>query len=161
MMRYGMFLIFGILCACAPVATNSFRDTDQPIGVTTRFDPEAFSGSWVLVESFADHARAPVIFTFTQDTNSITIRSDEATEIAGKYSLGQPGHFVSKTPAQENLLIMWVDEGFRTAAIGTASGSFGAVLNRDANLPPDRARAAREVLSFYGWNTNLLERTVQ
>ena len=53
---------------------------------------------------------------------------------------------------------MWVDEDFETAVIGTASGSFGAILDRDGAIPPDRLAAARDILEFYGWNVSLMQR---
>ena len=52
----------------------------------------------------------------------------------------------------QTLVIMWVDEGFRTAAIGTPSGSFGWIIDRNRNGGEDRIKAAREVLEFNGYN---------
>lgn len=51
---------------------------------------------------------------------------------------------------------MWVDADFRTAAIGTSDGTFGAIINRGAALSDDRLKAATEILEFYGWDTSKL-----
>ena len=52
--------------------------------------------------------------------------------------------------------VLWVDEEYRTAVIGTPSGAFGAVINRTASIKPDRLRAAREVLDFNGYDVSRL-----
>ena len=61
---------------------------------------------------------------------------------------GQPG---------EAFWVLWVDEGYRTAVIGTPDGSFGFVLNRDAAIPADRMEAARRVLDFNGYDLAQLQ----
>jgi len=48
--------------------------------------------------------------------------------------------------------VLWVDEGFRTAAIGTPDGSFGWILDRKRTGGPDRIAAARDVLEFNGYD---------
>ncbi len=53
--------------------------------------------------------------------------------------------------------MLWVDEGYRTAVIGTPDGSFGFVLNRDAAIPADRMEAARRVLDFNGYDLAQLQ----
>jgi apolipoprotein D and lipocalin family protein len=55
--------------------------------------------------------------------------------------------------------VLWVDDGYRTLVVGTPSGAFGMILNRTADLPPDRLRAAREVLEWNGYDLGQL-RTV-
>ena len=48
--------------------------------------------------------------------------------------------------------VLWVDESYRTAVIGTPSGRFGYVLNRAPAIPADRLRAAHEILEFNGYS---------
>lgn len=48
--------------------------------------------------------------------------------------------------------VLWADADYRTLAIGTPSGQFGLILNRDGALPPDRLRAAREIFDFNGYD---------
>ena len=52
--------------------------------------------------------------------------------------------------------MVWVDEGYRTAAIGTPDGSFGWVLDRAASGGGDRITAAREILEFNGYDEGAL-----
>lgn len=58
----------------------------------------------------------------------------------------------------EVLVVMWVDEGFRTAAVGAASGRWAAVIDRGGKASPDRTRAAVEILDFNGWDVSRLQR---
>ena len=53
--------------------------------------------------------------------------------------------------------VLWVDEGFRTAVLGTPSGSRAFILDRGATPAPDRLRAAREILNWYGYDLAQLE----
>ena len=48
--------------------------------------------------------------------------------------------------------VLWVDADYRTLVVGTPSGSFGMILNRTSDLPPDRLAAAREVLAWNGYD---------
>jgi apolipoprotein D and lipocalin family protein len=48
--------------------------------------------------------------------------------------------------------VLWVDADNRTLVVGTPSGGFGMILNRTPDLPPDRMRAAREILAWNGYD---------
>jgi len=153
----------GVCCAallgCAPDGPEVYRDVDRPIGASSRFDAEAFTGEWMLAASFTPARLEPVRITYAPETRHIRVTSDEAPEIAGVYRQGVPGELVPLRENAERLIVMWVDEDYDTAAVGTVSGSFGAVLDRDGKLPADRARAARDILAFYGWDVAQLKRT--
>ena len=58
----------------------------------------------------------------------------------------------------QTLVIMWVDEGFRTAAIGTRDGTFGAILDRYPRGSADRFNAAIQILKFNGWDVSQLKK---
>ncbi len=60
-----------------------------------------------------------------------------------------PGRFVI---GDQLWWVLWADADYRTLAIGTPSGQFGLILNRDGALPPDRLRAAREIFDFNGYD---------
>lgn len=159
--RYGFFAAFCsfALLACTPEGPEVYRDVDRPIGASSRFDAAAFAGEWILAASFTPARLEPVRITYAQDLRQIRVTSDEAPQIAGVYREGVPGELIPLRENSERLIVMWVDEDYDTAAIGTVSGSFGAVLDRDGVLPPDRARAARDILAFYGWDVAQLKRT--
>ncbi len=149
-----------LVVACASnKEPPTYRDTDTPMGATSRFDAQAFAGEWILAASFAPARTEPVRVTFVPEVPHIRIASDEAPQIAGVYREGLPGELVPVGVKGERLIVMWVDEDYDTAAVGTLSGSFGAVLDRDGVLAADRARAARDIFSFYGWDVAELKRT--
>ena len=47
--------------------------------------------------------------------------------------------------------VLWIDEGNRSAVLGTPDGSFGMILSKDP-ISKDRLRAAREVLAWNGYD---------
>ena len=147
------------LLGCATESPEVYRDIDRPIGASSRFEADAFAGEWILVASFTPARQEPVRIRYAPEVRQITVTSDEAPQIAGVYRQGVPGELVPLREDGERLIVMWVDEDYDTAAIGTVTGSFGAVLDRDGVLPADRARAARDILAFYGWDVAQLKRT--
>ena len=51
----------------------------------------------------------------------------------------------------EDWWVLWADGDYRTLVIGTPSGQFGFVLNRDSTVPADRMDAVRDILTFNGY----------
>ena len=146
-----------LLClSCSVQQEGDYRDATTPIGVTTRFDAARFAGSWMIWESLGP--AAPGTFVFEERDGGLRVSGSAALDLAGDYRTGAPGELVATRPGGQTLVVMWVDEDFETAAIGTVSGSFGAILDRDGVVPPDRAKAARDIMTFYGWNVRALER---
>jgi apolipoprotein D and lipocalin family protein len=152
-------LALASLSACAPPAPQGFRDLSVPMGATTRFDPVKFAGTWLIIASFTPQRAAPLVVSLSPEVETIALSSDEVPQIAGFYREGAPGELLPVTGASEPLVVMWVDEDFGTAAVGTPSGSFGAVLNRTRDIRDDRAIAARDVFDFYGWDVSRLRST--
>lgn len=146
------------LAACAsPDRSAAFRDSAQPIWSAAAFVPSRASGTWTQVAAFAGReggcAAGRVDLSPVPDGLQVTgtlcldgrpVRLDSRANPTGPGRLSLPG--------QEDWWILWVDEGYRTLAIGTPSGRFGFVLDR---APPaaDRLLAAREVFDFNGYDT--------
>jgi apolipoprotein D and lipocalin family protein len=152
-------LACAVLLGCSNGGPEVYRDTDVAMGASSRFDAEAFAGEWMLAASFTPVRLEPVRVTYAPEVRQIRVASDEAPQIAGVYRERMPGELVPVAEDRERLIVMWVDEDYDTAAVGTMSGTFGAVLDRDGVLPVDRARAARDILAFYGWDVANLKRT--
>ena len=53
--------------------------------------------------------------------------------------------------------VLWVDDDFRTAVIGSPTGQFGWIMDRPGAASADRTRAAREILDFSGYDLGRLE----
>jgi apolipoprotein D and lipocalin family protein len=146
------------LTACAQPAPQAFRDLNVPMGASTRFEAAKFAGSWLVMESFTAGS-GTLVLAAAPDGQSVTVSGEGASAVAGVYRPGVPGELIPLEAGQDRLVVMWVDEDFGTAAIGTVSGSYGALLNRTPDLRPDRAQAARDVFDFYGWDTGRLRST--
>lgn len=145
-----------LLAACASPDSSSFRDQNAPMGASTRFDRDSFSGAWNVVESFGAATATQIVFDVSSDAETIRISGTGANTVDDVYREGVPGELIPTTTGRESLVVMWVDEDFETAAIGTSSGSYGALIDRDGRVPPDRAIAARAILDFYGWDVSQL-----
>ena len=69
---------------------------------------------------------------------------------AGRISVGM-------APFDTQYWVLWVDADYRTAAIGTPSGSFGWIIDRAKSGGEDRIKAARDVLGFNGYDLSRLK----
>ena len=160
----GALLVNGLV-ACVPVPTVppapsdiTFRNPSANIGATTRFDPVRFAGDWHVVSRFVETgetaAHDVITVTYQQGKDRIVVVASE-----GAQTYAYDGTAVLRPKHGEPLIIMWVDEGFRTAVLGTTSGQVGYILDRKPNPRKDRLKAATEILKFYGWDTHRLKRT--
>ena len=158
-------LLTGGLVACAPVpiappapSDITFRNPSANIGATTRFDPLRFAGDWHVVARFVEGdetaAHDVITVTYQQGKDRIFVVASE-----GAQTYAYDGTAVLRPKRGEPLIIMWLEEGFRTAVLGTPSGRIGYILDRKPNPRKDRLKAAREILKFYGWDTDRLKRT--
>lgn len=144
------------LCLAAWVAacgdsTDQLRDPGVPMGGTTRFEAVRFAGDWQAVACVG-----PCDAKVRYEAHG----ADEMIRQIGParltYQITAPG--VMRTgKIDQTIVVMWVDDGFRTAAVGTADGGWAAIINRaGVAAGPDRIAAAREILDFNGWDIDRL-----
>lgn len=69
---------------------------------------------------------------------------------SGPVMAAGPGRFT--VGGGEAWWVLWDEADNRTLVIGTPSGAFGFVLNRDDTISGDRMVAAREILDFNGYD---------
>ena len=154
-MRAAFAVLALVLTSCAQVPPPShvgFRDVTAPIGGTTRFDPARFAGDWYVVSTFGDVSVRKQTFAFDTASGMVTGPTGET------YRSNGPGVLTPVNPGTgERFVIMWIDEDFRTAAIGTPSGSDAVILDRKPHAAPDRLAAAKDILSWYGWDLTKLK----
>ena len=160
--RLGL-LALAMLAACAaPVpVVEGFRDMRAPFASTQRFETSRFLGEWVQVAAFAPPGAVAAERHLYRRATTGQIVADVtgpngATE-RRVYALEGPGRLRPVAPEGEALWVLWVDEGFRTAVLGTPSGSQAFILDRSATPAPDRLRAAREILDWYGYDLARLQ----
>jgi apolipoprotein D and lipocalin family protein len=141
-------------CASAPSKVDGFRKPGAPIYSNAVLDADRLQGDWVQVAQFAS-ADAPAC-----EMGALRIGPGQAAQgqvclngalvpVAGPLRPTGPGRFAP--PTGEAWWVLWADTNYRTLAIGTPSGRFGFILNRGADLPPDRMAAARAVFDWNGY----------
>lgn len=156
-----------LLTACGseppPNQIRSYRQPGAPIWSIAGFDPARLQGRWVEVASFLPEGRTcrpggmEVGRGATGGTAArVTLcRAEGAISRSGALQPAGPGR-VSLAGEAEPWWVLWVDADYRTLVIGTPSGRFGHVLNRDGALPADRLKAAREILDWNGYDLSRL-----
>ena len=152
------------LAACAPAKplapVAAYRTAGAPIWSNAQFDQARLVGRWRQAAAFAD---APVACTaggaeIGGRAGALTLvarlcLSGKDVRLSGPLAATGPGRFQA---GGQEWWVIWVDTDYRTLAIGTPSGAFGFILNRDGALPPDRLRAAKEIFDFNGYDTGRL-----
>ncbi len=159
-----------LLTACAPAPAPGFRELTVPITATTRFSPEQISGLWHVIESY------PTPLLPQCGTQQWQIRAAEAaprlvvlcgarTAFDAPLTVDPRGVLRIRSSdldlAGRALWVMWMDEDARTAVIGTPGGEMGWIVNRTAELRPDRRAAAREIMAFNGYDLTRLQEVEQ
>jgi apolipoprotein D and lipocalin family protein len=165
-MRRLAFLALLAVVACgrsepeAPAAAPSFRDRGMPIGSVVRGGMGDLAGDWVISQSF------PGVAFAAPDTHVMVADGTGATALLRFEGLGgvrdllvamtAPGRLAPQGEEGPELWVLWVDDDFRTAAIGTPDGSFGWIMDRPGRASADRTAAAREVLDWSGYDVRRL-----
>jgi apolipoprotein D and lipocalin family protein len=159
-------VIAAALAACGRGPTGgAFRDTAVPIYSNAVFQPARLAGEWVQVADFTQTATracrpgavefAPAVAGTVGLTAQLCL-SGTRQDYTGVAAIAGPGRLAlrgaDKASLGQTWWVLWVDDGYRTMAIGTPSGDFGFILNRTATLPADRLAAARDVLDWNGYD---------
>lgn len=148
-----------------------YRDTEVPIASKALFETEKYLGTWYEIARFpvpfeagcagvtAEYGALPdgqISILNTCRTLDGAVRST----IEGTAEVVGPGRLAVTFPSvpfgAADYWVLWTDDGYRTAVVGAPDGRSGWILNRDPVIPPDRLRAAREVLDFNGYDLDRL-----
>lgn len=145
-----------LLAACTAVDQEAdsgpalLRNPTVTLAGSTRFNADRFAGDWQTLRCIGVCA---VTERYVIATDEVILRIADGMETA--YRPSGPGA-LREIGSTDTLVVMWVDTGFRTAAIGDASGTWAAIIDRSIGAP-DRTRAASQVLDFNGWDVNQLK----
>ncbi|MGC1504347.1 MAG: lipocalin [Sulfitobacter sp.] len=139
-------------CASQPPSevVIGLRNPTVAFGATSRFDSARFAGEWQTVACLGSCARSE---NYVVASDGVYLR--RTGDVDTPFLISAPG-VLRQMGGDGTLVIMWVDEGFRTAAIGDADGRWAAILNRRRKPASDRIRAATEILDFNGWDVSKL-----
>lgn len=149
------------------IPAEVFRDLTVPIASKALFEVERMNGGWYRVAGYSEAGCAGAEMTFDHGTDGVIamrlgcrVAGGAIVEVEGDAQLTGPGRMAvrfSDVPEMSGeYWVLWVDESYRTAVIGTPSGGFGWVFDRNEQISPDRMHAAREVLDFNGYDLNRL-----
>lgn len=159
------------LAACAaapepPPAAPSFRDRAVPIGATTRGGPGDLAGEWVVSQSYGAGPEGRPLAAGSRVRIAAPSGGAEAAWAflpAGGAAWAPlpmravgPGRYAAGASDASDLLVLWVDDDFRTAAVGAPDGRVGWIMDRPGRASPDRTAAAREVLDWSGYDLGRL-----
>lgn len=155
-----MTALFLILTACGPrpdAVPQAFRNPEAPIYSSAVLEPDRMRGRWVQIAGFgtAPLTCVPGEVVIAGGDLRWSLCLDRPQSGAGALILGKPGRF--GVPGMDDWWVLWVDGDYRTMVIGTPSGQFGFVLNRELALPADRARAVRDIFDFNGYDPERLQ----
>jgi apolipoprotein D and lipocalin family protein len=143
--------LIAVLALAGCVAAGS-RDASVPITSIVSFDPALFVGRWHVVEAIKGTDCAA--YDYAPSGGGLAVTGYCAGGVRqGEAHLAGPGRLTQTLGGRpEELWVLWVDADYRTAVIGTPSGRVGMVLNRVPDIPPDRLRAAHEVMDWNGYD---------
>ncbi len=159
-----------LLLGCAGVTTTGYRATDRNIYSTAVVDAARLEGRWMQVADFAPPGAAGCSATGVRVEPGLALQADlclggRRTGYRGAAEVTGPGRLrlTAADPAGigAEWWVLWVDADYRTLVVGTPDGRFGFVLNREAALPADRMRAAREILAWNGYDLSRMRTVTQ
>lgn len=159
MKRVVMLMAAVVLEACVPEAprpdVSLIWNPTVGMAATSRFDANRFSGDWVVREGFDDAWRFDR-FTFNVPTGS-SVGTWEEPDAQAQVRLSQLGVFfldyIGQRRKSEEVVVLWVDEGFRTAALAARDGRAAVIVDRKTTGGADRIEAARVLLRKNGFDT--------
>jgi len=175
MIRTAFLLVLSLaLTACG---FGNYRDDDVPLTSYAALDVSRYSGLWYEVARFPVPFQEGCVGTTAEygviapDRISVVNACRQETldgpieRIEGDAVVTGPGRlrvsFDTVPFLRSPYWVLWVDEDYRTAVVGTPSGRAGWILNRDPQIPADRLEAARRVLEFNGYDLTELQMTPQ
>ncbi|WP_296425359.1 lipocalin family protein [Yoonia sp.] len=158
-----------LLAGCG--SFDVYRDTDAPISSKAVFAPARYAGLWHEVARFPVFFEAGCVGVTAEyglrDDGTLSVLNicrnadgSERSRIAGTAEIVGPGRlkvrFASVPFAAADYWVLWTDDDYQTAVVGSPNGRAGWVLNRSPEIRSDRLNAARDVLAFNGYDVSRL-----
>jgi apolipoprotein D and lipocalin family protein len=157
------FGLIGFLAACVPQGpVEQIRDPAVTMSATSRFEAAQFAGLWIVRADYPGDWDLGV-FEFTAPTGdksgawresglttpgSPLAEAQVGLDIVGVFTLTYAG----RPEKRRQMVVLWVDEGFRTAVLAMRDGSYAMIVDRKAAGGADRIIAAQSVLEHNGFD---------
>jgi len=138
-----------VLAGCAtppraPTVPIPLRNPTAPVASQIDVTQDRLAGDWIVVQG----AGLPPGTRVTIGTDLLRTETPTQSKVSTFTPRGQGRYDTGDGP----LWVHWIDVGNRTAALGDPSGSRVWIMDRAASGSPDRIRAAREILDWYGYD---------
>ena len=143
-----------------PEAGPSLRQAGAMISSAVLFDPARFAGQWFVAASGVPGCAGAGQEWRWDGQGGFALSGIDCGAggkpryLTGRAVLTGPGGRLTPDEGfgRAPIWVLWVDQDYRMAVLGTPGGQFGMVLSRE--LPPraDLMRAAQEVLDFNGYS---------
>lgn len=154
-----------LLAACSAPAVISYRNPERMISSSTAVDPARFQGDWQVVAAYGGDAACGRVGEQWAPT------AGGGFSIAGSACIppGKRGFKTFARPAgpgrlvrdgwsgPQDFWVLWVDADYRVAAIGAPDGRMGRIMARPGADRADLITAARQILSFNGYDISQLK----
>ena len=128
------------------------------MAATSRFDAALFSGDWIVREGFDDDWEFDQ-FNFDVLEGS-TFGTWKQPDAQARVRLSQLGVFfldyMGQNQTDEEVVVLWVDERFRKAALAARNGRAAVIVARKIDGGMDRIEAARVLLRKNGFDISQL-----
>ena len=172
--RAGLMLALLAGCTLGPpklAQVEVFRDPSAQIASQTDVTADRMAGEWYIRQRFTSET-GPV---FRMSLGALSDGDLELTDLIGDciddvcneeevfvlLKPSGPGRWTPTGPQallpDAELWVMWMDFDSRTAAIGTPSGEFGWIMDKNPTGGGDRITAARDIMDWFGYDVGRLE----
>lgn len=165
--------LIGCAPAPEPVVPEVFRDQSAQIASQTDVTAQRMAGDWVVRQSFATKPYPTAGFELSVLPDGALQMSFPPPSCVGAVDCAEvsdtlvlllptgPGRWTPVDPPRAwpdaDLWVMWMDFDSRTAAIGTPSGQFGWIMDRNPTGGEDRIIAARDIMDWFGYDPGQLQ----
>ncbi|MGR3463517.1 lipocalin family protein [Limimaricola sp.] len=158
--RMAALVSLALLAACgaaqAPGPVPVYRAVDAPIASSLRGAAYDLGGDWIVTAAYPGGPVAP--------GDRVTLQLDAAGGGVARLAGAGAAKLVPVTAQGRGRFeiggqpwwLLWADDEYRTAVIGAPGGEYGWIMDRPGQAGADRARAAREMLDFNGYDTDAL-----
>lgn len=150
-MRNGLLAATMLLGGCVvpdlePAKPIPLRNPTALVASQSDVTLDRLVGDWVVVSGAGIAAGTSV----NVSQGAVRIGGLDAEQVstvqAGRYRFGG-----------RDVWVHWLDVSNRTAALGDPNGSRVWIMDRSPKSSPDRQRAAREILEWYGYDVKRME----